>query len=252
MVKAAFFRELARMGEESLALEGPGSMNCSIAHCLNLALHEQKEKITEKVILSMTAKEHHKAQEEVSRLIDELQTAIKSNRGHLSKLGPQLQAEQEQFSSYVYQHIKSLPANTLIPGGLQLKIFESGKDTGEISVCISKKDLESNSPTQTGDMMEKLLLQIHQRLQESPINSSGLNFSSIRLFNEHGQEIKNPLVLKNEQKIWVSYGKAYRSPLTPVLSLTFDQVTAFDRDGITVAYKTFLDPNAVLLPGCDK
>ncbi|XP_057173224.1 doublecortin domain-containing protein 1 [Ursus arctos] len=218
---------------------------------LNLALHEQKEKITEKVILSMTAKEHHKAQEEVSRLIDELQTAIKSNRGHLSKLGPQLQAEQEQFSSYVYQHIKSLPANTLIPGGLQLKIFESGKDTGEISVCISKKDLESNSPTQTGDMMEKLLLQIHQRLQESPINSSGLNFSSIRLFNEHGQEIKNPLVLKNEQKIWVSYGKAYRSPLTPVLSLTFDQVTAFDRDGITVAYKTFLDPNAVLLPGCD-
>nr|XP_021540441.1 LOW QUALITY PROTEIN: uncharacterized protein LOC110575745 [Neomonachus schauinslandi] len=217
---------------------------------LNLAVDEQKEKITEKVILSMTAKEHHKAQE-VSRLIDELQTAIKSNRGHLSKLGPQLQAEQEQFSSYVYQHIKSLPANTLIPGDLQLKIFENGKDTGEISVCISIKDLESNSPTQTGDMMEKLLLRIHQRLQGSPINPSGLNFSSIRLFDEHGQEIRNPLLLKNEQKIWVSYGKAYRSPLTPVLSLTFDQVTAFDRGGITVAHKTFLDPNAVLLPGCD-
>nr|XP_025735252.1 uncharacterized protein LOC112829786 [Callorhinus ursinus] len=218
---------------------------------LSLIKNEQKEKITEKVILSMTAKEHRKAQEEVSRLIDELQTAIKSNRGHLSKLGPQLQAEQEQFSSYVYQHIKSLPANTLIPGDLQLKIFENGKDTGEISVCISIKDLESKSPTQTGDMMEKLLLRIHQRLQGSPINPSGLNFSSIRLFDEHGQEIRNPLLLKNEQKIWVSYGKAYRSPLTPVLSLTFDQVTAFDRDGITVAHKTFLDPNAVLLPGCD-
>ncbi|XP_038310280.1 doublecortin domain-containing protein 1 isoform X4 [Canis lupus familiaris] len=218
---------------------------------LNLAVDEQKEKITEKVILSMTAKEYHKAQEEVSRLIDELQTAIKSNRGHLSKLGPQLQAEQEQFSSYVYQHIKSLPANTVIPGGLQLKIFENGKDTGEVSVCISKKDLESNSPFQTGDMMENLLLKIHQRFQGSPINPSGLNFSSIRLFDEHGQEIKNPLLLKNEQKIWVSYGKAYRSPLNPVLSLTFDQVTTFDRDGITVAYKTSLDPNAVLLPGCD-
>ncbi|XP_072615133.1 doublecortin domain-containing protein 1 isoform X3 [Vulpes vulpes] len=218
---------------------------------LNLAVDEQKEKITEKVILSMTAKEYHKAQEEVSKLIDELQTAIKSNRGHLSKLGPQLQAEQEQFSSYVYQHIKSLPANTVIPGGLQLKIFENGKDTGEVSVCISKKDLESNSPVQTGDMMENLLLKIHQRFQGSPINPSGLNFSSIRLFDEHGQEIKNPLLLKNGQKIWVSYGKAYRSPLNPVLSLTFDQVTTFDRDGITVAYKTSLDPNAVLLPGCD-
>uniref|UniRef100_A0A673TVL5 Doublecortin domain containing 1 n=1 Tax=Suricata suricatta TaxID=37032 RepID=A0A673TVL5_SURSU len=217
---------------------------------LNLAVEEQKEKITEKVILSLTAKERHKAQE-VSRLIDELQTAIKSNRGHLSKLGPQLQAEQEQFSSYVYQHIKSLPANTLIPGGLQLKIFENGKDTGDISVYISKKDLEFNSPTQTGDMMEKLLLKIHQKLQGSPINPPGLNFSSIQLFDEHGQEIKNPFLLKNEQKIWVSYGKTYRSPLTPVLSLTFDQVTAFEREGITVAYKTFLDPNTVLLPGCD-
>lgn len=54
--------------------------------------------------------------------MDELQTAIKSNRGHLAKLGPQLQAEQEQFSSNVYRHIKSLPANTLVPGGLQLQV----------------------------------------------------------------------------------------------------------------------------------
>ncbi|ELK37548.1 hypothetical protein MDA_GLEAN10023814, partial [Myotis davidii] len=218
---------------------------------LNLAVDEQKDKITEKIILSMTAKELHKAQGEVSRLIDELQTAIKSNRDHLSKLGPQLQAEQEQFSSYVYQHIKSLPAKTLIPRGLQLKVLENGKDTGEISICISQKDLVSNSPNQTGDMMEKLLLRIHQRLQGSSINPPGLNFSSTRLFDEHGQEIKNPLLLKNEQKIWVSYGKAYRSPWNPVLSLTFDQVTAFARGGITIAYKTFLDPKAVLLPGCD-
>ncbi|XP_070623715.1 doublecortin domain-containing protein 1 isoform X4 [Bos indicus] len=218
---------------------------------LKLAVNEQKGKVTEKVILSMTVKEHRQAQAEVNRLIDELQTAIKSNRGHLSKLGPQLQAEQEQFSSYVYQHIKSLPANTLIPGGLQLKIFENGKDTGEISVCISKKDLEPNSPTQAGCMMERLLLKIHQRLQGSSIHPPGLNFSSIRLFDEHGQEIKNLLSLKNEQKIWVSYGKAYRSPLNPVLGLTFDQVTAFARGDITVVYKTFLDPNALLLPGCD-
>ncbi|XP_023365810.1 uncharacterized protein LOC100953497 [Otolemur garnettii] len=218
---------------------------------LNLAANEQKEKITEKNILSMTAKENHKAQEEVSRLIDELQTAIKTNRGHLSKLGPQLQAEQEQFSSYVYQHIKRLPANTLIPGDLQLKVFENGKNSGEISVCISKKDLKSNSPAQTGDMMERLLFQIHQRLQGSSINPPGLSISSIRLFDEHGQEIKNPLLLKSEQKIWVSYGKAYRSPLNPVLCLTFDQVTAFARGGIIVAYKTFLDANTVLLRGCD-
>ncbi|XP_060032632.1 doublecortin domain-containing protein 1 [Erinaceus europaeus] len=42
-----------------------------------------------------------------------------------------------------------------------------------------------------------------------------------------------------------------RSPLNPILCLTFNQVTAFARGSITVAYKTVLDPNAVLLPGCD-
>ncbi|XP_045681380.1 doublecortin domain-containing protein 1 isoform X1 [Phyllostomus hastatus] len=100
-------------------------------------------------------------------------------------------------------------------------------------------------------MMEKLLLKIHQRLQGSSPNPPGLNFSSARLFDEQGQEIKNPLLLKNEQKIWVSFGKAHRSPLNTVLSLTFDQVAAFARDGITIAYKTVLDPSAALLPGCD-
>lgn len=47
----------------------------------------------------------------------------------------------------------------LILNALIFQIFENGKDTGEISVCISIKDLESNSPTQTGDMMEKVSLQ---------------------------------------------------------------------------------------------
>ncbi|KAL6035341.1 hypothetical protein STEG23_033079, partial [Scotinomys teguina] len=187
----------------------------------------------------------------VSMLIDELQTAIKSHRGHLAKLGPQLQAEQEQFSSYGCQHIRSLPANTMVPGGLQLKVFENGKDIGEISVYISRKDLMSDSPTQGGQTMQRLLLRIHQRLQGSSVNSQGLHFSSARIFDEHGQEIKSPLQLKDGQKIWLSHGKAYRSPLNPVLALTFDQVTAFAKDGITVVYKTLLDADAAPLFGCD-
>ncbi|XP_040601906.1 doublecortin domain-containing protein 1 isoform X3 [Mesocricetus auratus] len=185
---------------------------------LDLVLNEQKAKITAKAILSMTPEEYKKSREDVSMLIDELQTAIKSNRGHLAKLGPQLQAEQEQFSSYVCQHIKSLPANTIIPGGLHLK----------------------------------LLLRIHQRLQgSSSIKSQGLHLSSARIFDEHGQEIKSPLQLKNGQKIWLSYGKTYRSPLSPVLALTFDRVAAFARDGTTAVYKTVKDADAALLFGCD-
>lgn len=43
-----------------------------------------------------------------------------------------------------------------------------------------------------------------------------------------------------------------RSPLNPVLSLTFDSVATAEKDGITVIYKTLLDPAVDLLPGCDK
>lgn len=39
---------------------------------------------------------------------------------------------------------------------LIFQIFESGKDTGEISVYISKKDLGPNNPSQTGHMMERV------------------------------------------------------------------------------------------------
>ena len=46
----------------------------------------------------------------------------------------------------------------LILNVLMFQIFENGKDTGEISVCISKKDLEPNSPTQAGCMMERVSL----------------------------------------------------------------------------------------------
>lgn len=41
---------------------------------------------------------------------------------------------------------------------LIFQVFENGKDTGEISICINQKDLLSNSPNQTGDMMEKVSL----------------------------------------------------------------------------------------------
>lgn len=50
----------------------------------------------------------------------------------------------------------------LILNVLIFQIFENGKDTGEISVCISEKDLGPNSPIQTGYMMERVsLLTIH-------------------------------------------------------------------------------------------
>lgn len=48
-------------------------------------MDEQKEKITEKVILSMTAKERHKAQEEVRNLLLKLYYKTTMNTDFKSK-----------------------------------------------------------------------------------------------------------------------------------------------------------------------
>ncbi|XP_038620481.1 doublecortin domain-containing protein 1 [Tachyglossus aculeatus] len=219
---------------------------------LDVFLDGEEEGITEKAILSMTTEDLYAAHTEVNTLIDELQTAIKSYKGHLSQLAPQLQAEQEQCGSCVYKHIKRVPANSMLPQGLQLKVYTNGKGTGEVLVFISKKELEQNNENQVGGLMKNFLHLIHQRLQRSSdFNPSGFNFTSARLFDEKGQEIKNPLLLKNEQKIWVSYGKDYRSPLNPVLSLTFDRVFGAEKGGVTVVYKTPLDSNPDQLPELD-
>ncbi|XP_054825956.1 doublecortin domain-containing protein 1 [Eublepharis macularius] len=219
---------------------------------VNFALDGQKEKIAVKGILSLKKEELYLEQDKVNKLIDELQAAIKSYKGHLSKLAPQLQAEQEQCASYVYKHIKEFPANTVRPQGLQLKVYENGKDTGETVVYFNKKEMESNCGNQLSVMLDRVLNMIHQRLQHSAnFKPSGLSHFPTQLFDETGQEIRNPLLLQNEQKIWVSYGESYRSPLNPVLSLTFDRVTTAEKDGITVIYKTLLDPVVDLLPGYD-
>lgn len=58
------------------------------------------------------------------------------------------------FYKYVYGYVCMylfFILNVLI-----FQIFESGKDTGEISVYISKKDLGPNNPSQTGHMMERV------------------------------------------------------------------------------------------------
>ncbi|MGH0174652.1 UNVERIFIED_CONTAM: hypothetical protein FKN15_076627 [Acipenser sinensis] len=103
------------------------------------------------------------------------------------------------------------------------------------------------------DQTEKLLQIVGQRLQSSQMyNPSGLNLFPTRLFDEQGQEICNPCSLQNEQKVWVSYGEDYRSTYNPVLSLTFDRVTAVVEKDNRVVYKTLLDPDADLPTGLEK
>ncbi|KAM4722038.1 doublecortin domain-containing protein 1 [Rhinophrynus dorsalis] len=216
-----------------------------LEHFMNGLTH----KITQKEILSMTEEELYTTHEEVNELIDELKTVIKTHKGQLSAMAPQLQAEREQCAAYIYQHIKDPPSSAVLPQGLHLKVFENGRDTGGALIYISYKELQGGSVQHSKDMMQKLLQTIHQRLQCSA-DFSLLGLRPSRLFDEKGQEIKNPLSLQNEQKIWVSYGEEYRPPVDSVLNLIFDKVTFTEEAGTRIIYKALMDPD-VSLPGYD-
>ncbi|XP_067850311.1 doublecortin domain-containing protein 1-like [Heptranchias perlo] len=198
-------------------------------------------KVTHKGLLSMTTGELYKISDDLDNLIDELQAAVKKHKGQLSKLGQQLQAEEEQRGGFVYRHIKKLPANNTFPKGLQLKVYRNGQSTGEVLIYINTKAIEKGSGNDKF-MMGRLLQIICQRLQCSPgYHPSGLNLSPSRLFDENGQEIKNPLFLENDQKVWVSYGEDYRSICKPFLCVSFDRVIGVVEQDQKVIYKTPLE-----------
>ncbi|KAG8438259.1 hypothetical protein GDO86_008813, partial [Hymenochirus boettgeri] len=158
----------------------------------------------------------------VNELINALEICIKAHKGQISKLAPQLQAEQEQGSTYVYQHIKDLSTNVIFPKGIHLKVFKNGTDTGGALIYISHKELQGSLDFDQKDSMKELLQTIQERLHSSfEFNVLGLRPS--RIFSEKGQEIKNPQSLEDNQKIWVSYGEDYRE-VGMILSRAMPQI----------------------------
>uniref|UniRef100_A0A8C5WGR1 Doublecortin domain containing 1 n=1 Tax=Leptobrachium leishanense TaxID=445787 RepID=A0A8C5WGR1_9ANUR len=225
-------------------LKSARSYDGQLQHFMNGLTNE----VTRKEIFSMTEEELYTAHAEVNELIDKLKTAIKNHRGQLSKLASQLQAEQEQCAAYIYQHVKELPASAVVPKGLHLKVYENGKDSGGTLLFISKKGMQNNPTHHSIDTVQEFLQTILERIQHSvDFNHAGLRPS--RLFDEKGMDIKNPQSLQDEQKVWFSYGEAFRPPTENVLNLIFDKVIYVEEDGKRMISKTFMDPDD-LLPGC--
>ncbi|XP_072322342.1 doublecortin domain-containing protein 1-like isoform X1 [Scyliorhinus torazame] len=205
------------------------------------ALNGYTRKVTHKGLLSMTTGELYKISEDLENMIDELRAAIKKHNGQLSKLGPQLQAEEDLQGALVSRPINKFPASSTLPKGLQLKVYRNGQSTGEVLIYVNMKVIEKECSSDKF-MMERLLQMICQRLQcSSGYHASGLNLSPTRLFDENGQEIKNPLFLENDQKVWVSYGEDYRSICKPFLCVRFDRIVGIMEQDQKVVYKTSLE-----------
>ncbi|XP_075044717.1 doublecortin domain-containing protein 1 [Mixophyes fleayi] len=219
----------------------------NFCHQIQHYMNGQTDEISRKEIFPMTEEELYTAHEEVNELIDELKTAIKVHRGQFFKLAPQLQAEQEQCATYLFQHIKPLPSSSNLPPSLRLKVFENGTDYNATLVFISSKEMQKCYGTGAEQSILEFLRIIEERLQRSTdFGVLGLRLS--RLFDEKGQEIKKPQSLQNEQKVWVSCGEDYRPPADSVLVLSCDKVICTEEGERKVIHKALLDLEAYL-PG---
>ncbi|XP_061077246.1 doublecortin domain-containing protein 1-like [Conger conger] len=220
---------------------------------LNMALENSPEKVWKKEILSMTVRELREAREKVQREAEEVRASLRRHRAQLSALAPLIQAEEQRPGGYVSQHVRPLPDGPSLPHGLQLKVYENGRDAGETLVFINMAEVDRGCKGDAELCMERLLRVIHQRLGARPTHGPcGPRSFPARLFDQWGQAVLDPSLLRNEQAVWVSYGEEYRPPRQAALTLALERATAVEEQDYRAVFRAPLDPDAELPAGFRK
>ncbi|KAJ8344325.1 hypothetical protein SKAU_G00316540 [Synaphobranchus kaupii] len=201
----------------------------------------------------MSVRELYEARGKAQRQVEELRASLRRHRAQLSALAPLIRAEEDRPGGYVSQHVRPLCPGPPLPQGLQLKVYENGRDTGETLVFINMGQVDRGCKEDTHLSMERLLQVIHQRLQaRAAHNPCGPCAVPARLFNERGEAILSPALLRNEQAVWVSYGEDYRPPRQAVLALVFERALAVGNEDYRSIFRAPLDPDAELPAGFRK
>ncbi|KAJ8248925.1 hypothetical protein GJAV_G00229250 [Gymnothorax javanicus] len=185
--------------------------------------------------------------------VKELKTSLRRHGARLSALTPLIRAEEECPGGYVSQYVRPMRRGPSLPQGLQLKVYENGRDTGEILVFINMAEVDKGCKGDTKLSMERLLQVIHQRLGYCATHKPcGPRSFPTRLFDEQGEAVVNPELLRNEQAVWVSYGEDYRPPRQAVMALAFERALAVGNEDYTTIYPAPLDPDAEFPAGFRK
>ncbi|XP_064168071.1 doublecortin domain-containing protein 1-like isoform X2 [Anguilla rostrata] len=220
---------------------------------VNFALENNREKVWKKEILSMTVKELYEAREKARSQVEELRASLRKHRAQLAALGPLIRAEEERPGGYVSQHVRPLQGGPPLPQGLQLKVYEIGRASGETLVFVNMAEVDKGCREDAELSMERLLQVIHQRLQARGTGGPcGPRSVPTRLFDERGEAVSSPALLRNEQAVWVSYGEDYRPPRQAVLALAFERAVAAGEEDYRDIFRAPLDPDAELPAGFRK
>ncbi|KAG5273277.1 hypothetical protein AALO_G00149600 [Alosa alosa] len=202
------------------------------------------EDVTSKEILSFTGTQRATAREKAQAQIKELEDCLRNHQQQLSILGRMVEEESSSPASSKWPLSQGPP----LPQGLQLKVYQRGRDSGHTLVFVSRVELEKGTQGDEERMMDRLLQVILGRLGAGATGSPyGWSLSPAWICDEQGEAVRSPLHLQSGQRVWLSYGEDHRLSSSVssagVLTLSLEKVaTAVDVDHQAI-HKTLLDPD---------
>ncbi|XP_071477073.1 doublecortin domain-containing protein 1-like [Diadema antillarum] len=180
---------------------------------------------------------------QVEEQIGELQEAQLKMEDVIDSISDKTAEEMSEGHSFKLKHMKALDSSHRLVGqqGLKLKVFENGRNDGEETVFFNLKEASKGIQGDKTILMQRLLDTITRWVQPEQ-NTTALSTIVTKIFDNRGREIGDVYDLKNDQKVWVSFGEPYRDPHVYCLQLVLDKA---------VGYKDFSqaygEPNRVVV-----
>ncbi|RUS69866.1 hypothetical protein EGW08_022372, partial [Elysia chlorotica] len=197
---------------------------------IDLALDNEKEKVTSPVILSMSADELYEASEKVEEEVDKLKDALSVVADKLEALKEGARQEEEEGMKYRMTHIQELSCEDRLVGtkGIKLKVFENGHADNEFLYFFNLREAYKGLKNVKDNINELVLKRLLDELSNTRFSAGAnrnLKTTATKLFNKFGGEVTDVTKLQQEQSVWISFGEPFICPFTYALQLCLEKAT---------------------------
>nr|XP_026693743.1 uncharacterized protein LOC104266468 isoform X1 [Ciona intestinalis] len=226
---------------------------------LKHALQRDYDKVTKPEILDLPDENIEATLDLVMADIDEFRNLIRKYKRRLEAIKEMVMNQSSEGHNYTMKHIKEIESNDRLVGehGLRIEIFDNGNDVSGQGIYLNMRDVQRGAKGDR-DLIKARFLEAVTSWHK-PIDPSGPARSSVirRLFNESGQEIMDVLAVKNDDKVWVSYGEDLKPCSVPALTVQLERTSAVavvndDGGNENKVYRETFDPTIDLIDGSDR
>ncbi|CAG5132457.1 unnamed protein product, partial [Candidula unifasciata] len=189
---------------------------------IDCALNNQKEKVTDVAVLSMSAEELYEASEKADRDVDRYKESLVHIKKRLHSLREDVSKEEKEGLKYHMSHIQELSADDRLVGtrGCRLRFMEHLHTYFNIREAL--RGIDSNNSREK--LMQKLLDELSSTKFSENVSRNLISVAT-KLYDKNGCEITDVLSLEQEQarqiennveqpeiSVWLSFGEPYISP----------------------------------------